>query len=128
MATVATSGATIELYQGSNVTFRVTVVDTADDPVDLTGASLVFTVRKAVACEPALLRKTTDLPSEGAITDPTGGIAELYIVPSDTGVLLPGGYVFDLWVDALLPNSTSHILIKPSPFSVLDPVRSWPDP
>ena len=120
--------ATIEVYQGANRTYRITVVDTDGVAVDLTGATIVFTVRKTVTCEPHIIRKATDTPSEGQILSPeTDGIAEIYLVPADTGRTLPGDYKYDLWVDDLAPSSTRQILIEPATFRVLDPVRSWPD-
>lgn len=101
-------GARIEIYRGDNRTLEVRVTDSADQPVDLTGASIRFTVRKGVDKE-VLIEKTSSDPAQAKITDATGGVLEVYLVPADTKKLKPGGYVFD--VEVTLSNGKVYTVV-----------------
>lgn len=90
--------ADLTVYRGNTITYTLTVTrDSA--PVDLTSASIYFTVKTSVgltdAC--AVFQKTTG--SGVTITSASGGIATVVIDPIDTASVTGGTY--DTSVDLL---------------------------
>ena len=100
--------AAIYMFRGDSRTLAITVTDSADQPIDLTGAIARFTVRKAIDKE-VLISKSSADPAQIDIIDPTNGKLEIYIVPNDTKTLKPGGYVFD--VEITLSNGKVYTVV-----------------
>lgn len=86
--------------RGDNETYDLTVVLPSGSPVNLTDATLWFTVKKNKyeADSAALISKTSALNGGITIanqnTDP--GEAAIALVPTDTNKLVPGDYYFDV--------------------------------
>jgi hypothetical protein len=86
--------------RGDNETYDLTVVLPSGSPVNLTDATLWFTVKKNKyeADAAALISKTSALNGGITIanqgTDP--GEAAIALVPADTAKLVPGDYYFDV--------------------------------
>lgn len=92
----STSSAASRMFKGDDRTFRLTVKDQTCQIVDLTGSSLIFTV-KAFATDPTpAIQKSSMVAGEIDIIDPVNGVAEINILPSDTANLETGQYVFDI--------------------------------
>jgi len=66
------------------------VVQQAGAPMDIDGMSIVWIVAANVNSTP-LITKTTVDPTQITITDPTGGVFMIQLLPADTGAL--GGQV-----------------------------------
>ncbi len=88
----------------------------AGGAADLTGAKMWFTV-KAKASDVddlALIEKRSSLAggsdTEIKFTNPTGGAAEVYIVPDDTDEMFPGIYSYD--VQVTLANGKTYTIVR----------------
>ena len=113
----------ITVYQGESKTFLL-VIEQPDPnnpggciPVNLTGASLYFTVKEKVGGQPKL-QKTTPVAEGIEISDARSGIARIFLDPEDTLKLSTKKcYVFDVWV--ILSSGKRHPVIRPSSFRVI---------
>jgi len=106
----------IDLARGTDRTLRLTVTEDGV-AVDITDADLTFTVRVDLASATTVIQKTTADPAEIDLTDPENGIAEIYLVPTDTEDLAVGTYVYDVWMTlSLLEYSLTQgqLLLTPS--------------
>lgn len=83
------------LFAGNNKEYIVYVKDRDLIPIDLTGATGVMTWRKDKDSAIAL-QLTTANPSQGMIVVPTQGEVRFFLQPSDTILLTPRQYVFDV--------------------------------
>lgn len=97
--------------RGDNETYDLTVVLPDGDPVNLTDATLWFTVKKNKA-EPdaaALITKTTEanagITLANQSTDP--GEAAIVVLPEDTAKLVPGTYYFDVQMKSAIGTITT---------------------
>lgn len=107
----------LTVTRGTSMTLRLTVTDpSTNKPVDLTGGRVVLTVKGRVEDSVPLIMKTTDVELQAAITQPTAGIAEIYLVPTDTERKTIKQYVFDVWV--VLANGKRYAVIPPSIFDL----------
>ena len=87
-----------DLYSGDDRELRVYVKDGDLDIINLTGATVVLTVKKTKGGA-VLFSKSTANPTEGTIGSPDEGEAIFYIVPADTSSLdSPDQYVYDVEV------------------------------
>ena len=91
----------ITAIRGDNETYDLTIADALGNRVDLTSASLWFTVkaRKADRDNAMLIRKTVGsgitLADQGSPT--TKGMSTIAILPNDTAKLLaPNDYYYDV--------------------------------
>jgi hypothetical protein len=84
----------IDLYINNDRTLRVFIKDEDLNIIDLTGTTLVMSVRKNEGDTP-IFTKSTAVSAEGAIGSADEGECFFYILPSDTA-LLEGKYVFDV--------------------------------
>ena len=127
----------VSIYRGVSKTLKLTITDVNEDsvvcdsssrgrpvPVDLTGATIHFTVKREVKEAVPVIKKSTASVTEVEITDPKGGIAKIYLNPNDTRDLEPGQYVFD--VLAILASGKRYIVVKVSIFEVLAGVTVVP--
>lgn len=100
----------VPFIRGVSKTLTLTVVNLSGDPVDLTGASVYFTVKREIFDRVPVITKTTSNVAEVAITNPKGGIASIYIDPADTQNLDIHPFVFDVWV--VLPSGKRYCVVK----------------
>jgi len=107
---------TLTVIRGTSKTYELCVVDEANEPVDLTGATVYFTVKRCTSEETAVLQKTSANIAEIEIVTPKGGIARIYLTPTDTKSLDIREYVFDVWVR--LASGKVYAVIPPSTLSV----------
>lgn len=102
----------LTLIRGSSKTYALAVTDKDGDPVDLTGARVIFTV-KASFCSDVLIRKDSQVgASEIEITNALGGLADIKISPADTQTMPTGEYLYDVWV--VLVSGRRYPVITPS--------------
>lgn len=114
----------MEIIKGASKTLEVTVVDKDGVAVDITSATIYFTVKESTDATETKIAKTTAVPSQISITDPTNGKFRVYLVPSDTSTLEVMTYVCDIWV---VPTSGKHYpIISPSEFEVKPRVTDVP--
>lgn len=107
----------VTVIRGSSKTFQLTVVDRFGKPVDLTGATLFFTVKvKTEDPYPVIQKKSSD-PTQILITNPKGGVAQIYLQPQDTANRDPLVHVFDAWVS--LVGGKRYPVIPPSTFEIV---------
>jgi hypothetical protein len=96
----AESEVTLSQRRGDDATFTFTCLDDAGAPIDLTGATVTFTVKPQSARvdkddAAALIQKTA------TVTDAAGGVCEVTVSGSDTErAELFAQYDFDLQADA----------------------------
>ena len=89
----------VEIYRGDNRTFKVTVKDGDGNAVNITGASIIFSVKEKIGDTGYNFQKKNTAAGGGdsqiKITDAVNGIYEVYIVPTDTQTLDIGNYEYD---------------------------------
>ena len=82
-------GQNFEMWQGDDKVLRVTVVDDADVPVDISGSTIKWVIYKRTG-ENVVLSKT--LASGIALTVPASGIFEITLDRADTLNLLGNSF------------------------------------
>ena len=82
------TGQNVEVYQGKDETINATILDSDDSPFNIAGCSFVYVVYKPTTGDIVITKIT---PSGVMITDESGGIIEIPILPEDTESLL-GNY------------------------------------
>jgi len=100
----------IDLYANNNRTFRVYVKTPNLDVVNVAGATGVFSIKVTKDSSSPVIRKSTAVPSEGAIGSPDAGELFFYIVPSDTVNLDIRQYVFD--VKVTLSSGKTYTIVE----------------
>lgn len=85
----------IEIYRGDNRTLKVTIKGADGVVVDITNATIKFTVKKNVADEENKIQKTTNSASQISITDAANGEYEIYLLPADTQDMDVDNYEYD---------------------------------
>lgn len=102
-----------EHTRGDNRTIPFTVYDANDALVDITGSSVWFTVKELYADTDSAAKITKKNTAAGggdsqiALTDPTNGEGEIYLIPSDTTSLDANEeYIYDLQVK--LPSGKTY--------------------
>ena len=73
------------------------VVNNDGQPESLEGARVLFEVFAVAGTPPAVITKSTDDPTEIAVTDALNGLATIYLSPTDTGITL-GNYYYHVRV------------------------------
>lgn len=106
----------ITLLRGVTKTLRLTIQDEDGDPVDLTAATIYFTVKRKIGDELPLFQKISTSPTQAEITDAKGGVAKIYIYPGDTQGRDPGEYVFDIWL--VTGTGKQFAVVPPSIFEI----------
>lgn len=126
---ISKSDSTIELYQGETKDLDLEIVQCVEQPdgseleqpVDLTGAKICFTVRKKLGDPTANISKDSDNALEIELLSPfEDGKAIIHIVSADTEHMEPSSYVFDVWV--VLSSGKKVPVIEPSEFLIKEPV------
>lgn len=100
------------IFRGSSKTLSLEVKNAEGEPVDLTGARIVFTVKCRISDVDNEIQKDSDNgASEIEFTDATQGHADIKLGPSDTAIDA-GTYIFDVWV--VLVSGEKHLVVGPS--------------
>lgn len=87
MAEETQIGGTGEVFVGEDKVFQLTVQDTANAVVDITGWTIIFVVKvKDTASDPGLISVTC------ALTDPTNGVCTATVADTVMDTLLPRTY------------------------------------
>jgi len=88
----------ISLVRGDTYRERFVVTDLLGVPIDLTGAKLYYTIKTNYEQpDPGVLQLTS--PTSGiTIVDAPNGVAELTITASQTDVLQPMSYLYDMQI------------------------------
>jgi len=121
----------IEVIRGETKTLRLTVQQkdpTGEKswiPVDLTDSVIYFTVKKEAEHRETLIAKRSSVVGEAEITNPRGGVAEIYLIPSDTDCLDATDYVYDVWV-YYTATAKRYPVVTPSVFRVVPGVTRIP--
>jgi hypothetical protein len=106
----------IQMYLRDDRTLSLVVNDHNDDPVDLTGAKITFTVKSKMGDpdDQSIFQKKDAAAGGGdteiKILDAPGGSAEVYIVPADTLNVSPGNYMWD--VQVTLANGKTYTVLR----------------
>lgn len=113
----------ISVYQGESATITIKITDSLNKYVDLTGATVYFTVKINEKDPAHIVQKISTSGSQILVTKPREGTAEIYISSTDTITLNSGVYVYDLWV--MLATGKKHPAIKPSVFELKESVTKF---
>jgi hypothetical protein len=98
----------LAMYKGDDKILEATVVDHNNNPIPLASATCYLTVKDGFGGN-VILSKSTLVPAEAVITNPTAGKVEFYIVPADTAaVAKETSYVYDIKVK--LGSGKQHTL------------------
>jgi hypothetical protein len=118
----------IEIHRGQSKTLSLTVSEMLEDgtskPVDLTGATVYFSVKVSETDQQPLFQKISTSPSQIEITTPRLGKVRIYLEPADTKTLDPHEYKFDIW--AVLASGKRYPVVPPSTFLVKPGVTRLP--
>lgn len=113
----------ISIVKGEEKDITVTVKDKNENSVDLTGATGFFSVKnnKGDADIDAVITKNTGTSTEMEITNPTGGVAVIHLIESDTNAssFKAKEYFYD--VKFKLSNNDIHVVVVDQ-FVVSEPV------
>lgn len=85
---------TIKLYRGDNYSYQITALDEDSAAINLTGASITFSVKTDVGAGSYSFQCTT-AGGDVVLVTPASGIFRVDIAPADTQSLAPGDYVWD---------------------------------
>lgn len=119
----------IEVYRGASKEIELDIkkpgtdVDgnPIDEPFDLTGCTVYFSVRKEVTSPKVLIVKSSVLDTEITLSLPlTDGKATIILDYLDTKLMEPGKYVFDVWVKK--SDGKRFPVVEPSEFVILPAV------
>lgn len=105
----------LQVIRGASRTLQLEVVGPDFKPYNLTGGTLVMTVKERVEDLQNLFQKSSVDSTQILITDYFGGLANIFIQPADTQNRDVQQYVFDVW---LLIGGKKFIVIPPSIFDI----------
>jgi len=83
----------ITMYRGDDKTITLTFTDSDGNAIDITDYTVYFTVKNSVSDSDANAKISKDVTSH---TNPTSGITQIALTPSDTSSLNPGAYEYDI--------------------------------
>jgi hypothetical protein len=115
---------TIFLTQGSARTLSMVVTDPDGGVANLTGATVIFTVKEKATDTAVVFRKISTDATQVLITNARAGLVSIFIEAADTKYRNPQEYVFDIWV--VEPSGRPYSVIPPSPFVVQPGVTFLP--
>jgi hypothetical protein len=98
------------MYAGSDKTYKCVVKDRALNPVNVYGGVGVMSWKRLSTDVAFVLQKSTNVPSQGSLGDPTQGELLFYLVHTDTHVLEARQYAFD--VKLTLPNGKTYTVAE----------------
>ena len=102
----------LNIYEGEDKTWSVTILDSAGSPVDITGYTFLFVVKENMGDEDssALIKKEITVHSS-----PTTGKTQIPVVETDTEDM-SGKYLYDYqWLDA---STKRRVVLKKAAFEV----------
>jgi len=103
---------TLIFYRNTTKVYTIAVTYDTGKPVDLTGGSLVFSVKSEMSDERPVLYKNSASSADLVIAAGRGGLGTLLIRPNDTKRLPIKEYWYDLWVT--LASGAQTPVIGPS--------------
>jgi hypothetical protein len=107
----------VSVTRGTSKTLVLTVKDKEGDPVNLTGATIYFSVKRDEEdVGNPLIQKISTNSTEIEIPNPTDGIAKIYLQPSDTQNFDVTQYKFDVWMVSAIGKR--FVVVKTSIFNV----------
>ena len=130
---ITKSSNSIDLYQGESKDLDLFVVEEVKDingvlieqPVNLTGATIYFSVRKKANSPELLIGKdSTNILAIEILSPATDGKAIIHLLSSDTKNMQAGEYVFDVWV--VLSSGKNVPVVEISEFLVKEAVTKLP--
>jgi hypothetical protein len=80
---LATRGQNFEIYAGDSKNITVTVTNADGSPIDLTGATIKWALKKRVS-SPADITKETNTNAGISVANPTTGVFLIPLKPDDT--------------------------------------------
>lgn len=112
----------VPLFAGASLTLELEVVDENDEAIDITGSTVVMTVKCHIEDElPLIVKSSAVSPAQVDIVSPKEGIAMIYLASDDTKNLDPGEYVFDVWVT--LSSGKRYVVVEPASLIIERAVR-----
>jgi hypothetical protein len=115
----------LTVIRGSSKTLQLTVKDSdTNEAVDLTGATVYFTVKSAIGDEQSLIQKISTNVAQIELTAPREGKASIKLVPADTMTKDPGSYTFDVW--AVLASGVRIVPVPPTTLEIEQSVTVIP--
>ena len=130
---ITKSSNSIDLYQGESKDLDLLIVQEVKDingvfveqPVDLAGSTIYFSVRKKASSTDLLIGKdSTNILSIEILAPSTSGMAIIHMLSSDTKHMPAGDYVFDVWI--VLSSGKSVPVVEISEFIVKEAVTKLP--
>jgi len=103
----------VVMKRGNNKRFNITIQDESGVPIDLTGAKLWFTVKRAVsdADGSALFQLTNDVNGGITVVNAEAGIAVALVQPSHT-TSLPSAKTSQLFYDWKLKTASGELTTR----------------
>lgn len=115
----------VPIVRGTSKTLKLFVLDRENKPVNLTGATVHFTVKKEVMDRVPVLKKSSQVLTEIEISaPPEDGIARIFLDPADTQDMEPNFYFFDVWV--ILSSGKRYQVVKTSQIELLPGITVIP--
>ena len=102
----------------------MTVLDGNNQPVNITSARVIFTVKEHAEDTNICFQKTSDNSQQITITAPRSGVVLINVTPADTQHLAIKQYVFDVWV--VLASGKRYPVVPPTVFEVTAGVTLLP--
>ena len=101
----------LSIFKGNDKTFEVHIRDETGRNFNLDGAEIIFMVKKTIKDEDkdAVITKSSADADEIVITNPVGGLCEVYLVPDDTKNLPVKTYVYE--VRAITGNGEVYTVV-----------------
>lgn len=112
----------VRLFKGDSATYRLTVTDDEDEPIDITGATIELQVKTAIGgADPAAISKSvgSGITILAQDDDDTLGQADIAVSSADS-TLTPGLYWLDVVVT--LDGARTHV-VAPREFTIADVVN-----
>jgi hypothetical protein len=106
----------VAIVKGSSRTYEIRVQDEHCEPVNLTGCTMYFTVKEHLNDVAPYIQKTSLNALEIEFVDALGGVARVYVNPSDTFHARVKPYCFDVWL--ILTTGKRYVIIPPSIFDI----------
>lgn len=102
----------LTIYEGEDKVWTVTITDSAGDPIDITGWTFLFVVKRKIgdADSDAIIDKEITSHS-----DPTNGVTEITLVEADTEDL-NGVFLYDY--QRLDSSTNRRVILKKANFTI----------
>lgn len=102
----------LSIYEGSDKTWTVTILDSAGDPVDITGYTFLFVVKNSLSDSDDNSKIKKIITSH---SDPTNGITQITVDAADTNNI-HGNFIYDYqWLDT---STKRRVVLKNASFLI----------